>query len=88
MWRQSAYNMVKINSVMQSQNSVTAYFSPSSVMLTFPHLRLYRLDVTPVNTKHLYNICTMLDQRRRQMTLYKCYANVMQMCLLGRPLIC
>ena len=33
---------------------------------------------TPVNTKHLYNICTMLDQRRRQWAnvvrmLYKCF---------------
>ena len=35
----------------------------------------YRLF--PVKTKHLYNICTMLDQRRRRWTdvvqmLYKC----------------
>ena len=32
----------------------------------------------PVNTKHLYNICTMLDQRRRRWAgvvqmLYKCF---------------
>ena len=27
----------------------------------------------PVNTKHLYNICTMLDQRRRR------WADVVQM---------
>ena len=36
----------------------------------------------PANTKYLYNICTMLDQRRRRVpTLYKCYTNVL--CLLG-----
>ena len=33
---------------------------------------------TPVNTKHLYNICTMLDRRRRRWAdvvqmLYKCF---------------
>ena len=32
----------------------------------------------PANTKHLYNICTMLDQRRRRWAdvvqmLYKCF---------------
>ena len=32
----------------------------------------------PANTKHLYNICTMLDQRRRRWSnivqmLYKCF---------------
>ena len=37
----------------------------------------------PVNTKQLYNICTMLDQRRRPwgdvvQMLYKCF-----LCLLG-----
>ena len=38
---------------------------------------------TPVNTKHLCNICTMLDQRRRRWpTLYKWYTN--DVCLLGR----
>ena len=35
-----------------------------------------------VNTNHFYNICTMLDQRRRcWATLNKCYANVL--CFLG-----
>ena len=33
---------------------------------------------SPVNTKHLYNICTMFDVVP---TLYKCYTNVL--CLLG-----
>ena len=39
-----------------------------------------RADFTnkPVNTKHLYNICTMLDQRRRRWVdvvqmLHKCF---------------
>ena len=31
------------------------------------------LSVSPINTKHLYNICTTLDQRRRH------WANVVQM---------
>ena len=36
------------------------------------------LQAHPVNTKHLYNICTMLDQRRRRWAdvvqiLYKCF---------------
>ena len=36
------------------------------------------LAKSPVNTKHLYNICTMLDQRRRRWSdvvqiLYKCF---------------
>ena len=30
-------------------------------------------SLKPVNTKHVYNICTMLDQRRRR------WANVVQM---------
>ena len=34
--------------------------------------------ISPVNTKHLYDICTMLDQRRRRwddvvQMLYKCF---------------
>ena len=44
----------------------------------------------PANTKHLYKICTLLDQRHALKlskgvgrTLYKCYTNVL--CLLGRP---
>ena len=38
---------------------------------------------TPVNTKHLYNICTMLDNVEDVgPTLYKCYTTVL--CLLGR----
>ena len=36
----------------------------------------------PANTKHLYDMCIMLVQRRRRWaTLYKCYTNVL--CLLG-----
>ena len=36
------------------------------------------LKCIPANTKHLYNICTMLDQRRRRWAdvvqmLYKCF---------------
>ena len=36
------------------------------------------MQYIPGNTKHLYNICTMLDQRRRRWTdvvqmLYKCF---------------
>ena len=36
------------------------------------------LSPIPVNTKHLYSICTMLDQRRRRWAgvvqmLYKCF---------------
>ena len=42
-----------------------------------PELSLTLLNVrrsgSPVNTKHLYNICTMLDQRRRR------WADVVQM---------
>ena len=45
------------------------------------------IDVWPnwprANTKHLYNICTMLDQRRRRWAdvVQNCYTNVF--CLLG-----
>ena len=47
---------------------------------------------TPANTKHLYDIFTTSDQRRRrwadvvQITLYKCYTNVLW--LLGRAWSC
>ena len=34
-------------------------------------------EFNPVNTKHLYNIGTMLDQHRR------CWSDVVQMCWLG-----
>ena len=45
----------------------------SFAMVGFPH----PIRHLPVNTKHLYNICTMLDQRRRRWAdvvqiLYKC----------------
>ena len=52
--------------------------SPSRVHWDHPVIRynisgneqtMCRIDVTvasPANTKHLYNICTMLDQRRRR----------------------
>ena len=37
----------------------------------------------PANTKHLYNICTMLDQRRRRWAeLYECYTGTNVLCLL------
>ena len=41
----------------------------------------YEFDTSPANTKHLYNICTMLDQRRRRWAdvvqmLYKCFVFV------------
>ena len=41
------------------------------------HFRTHRLSYIPVNTKDLYHICTMLDQRRRRWAgvvqmLYKC----------------
>ena len=37
-----------------------------------------KVTFDPVNTKHLYNICKMLDQRRRRWAdvvqmLYKCF---------------
>ena len=35
-------------------------------------------DVNPVNTKNLYNICTMLAQRRRRWAeVVQCYTNVL-----------
>ena len=38
---------------------------------------------SPANTKHLYNICTMLaNVGDVGSTLYECYTNVL--CLLGR----
>ena len=42
------------------------------------HRHLFECNVIPANTKHLYNICTMLDQRRRRWAdvvqmLYKCF---------------
>ena len=41
-------------------------------------VRLCFLGISPVNTNHLYNNCTMLDQRRRRWAdivqmLYKCF---------------
>ena len=39
-----------------------------------------------VNTKHLYNIYTMSDQRlRRWVDVYKCYTNIL--CLLGYAIL-
>ena len=37
-----------------------------------------RFYINPANTKHLYNICTMLEQRRRRWAdvvqmVYKCF---------------
>ena len=48
----------------------------SDVNITTKHRNSYILY--PANTKHLYNICTMLDQRRRRWAdvvqmLYKCF---------------
>ena len=46
----------------------------------------YRALVLLANTKHLYNIYTMLDQRHVfdvGPTLYKCDTNAL--CLLGHP---
>ena len=45
---------------------------------TDPKPRVSWAAFNPVNTKHLYNICTMLDQRRRHwinvvQMLYKCF---------------
>ena len=49
-------------------------------VLTFPEWQ------DPANTKHLYNIYTMLDQRRRRWAaLYKCYTN--GLCLLDNLLV-
>ena len=44
----------------------------------YPPVPLTISVLCPVNTKHLYNICTMLDQRRRRwadvaQVLYKCF---------------
>ena len=39
-------------------------------------IRLF--ECNPANTKHLYNICTMLDQRRRRWADVRC-TNVIQM---------
>ena len=43
-----------------------------------PQMTLTRSLLYPANTKHLYNICKMLDQRRRRwadvvQVLYKCF---------------
>ena len=53
----------------------------SMFILESQHLLLFaqsRHNAYPANTKHLYNICTMLDQRRRRWAdvvqmLYKCF---------------
>ena len=52
---------------------------------------MLQIEINPhanrqANTKHLYNICTMLDQRRRRWAdvaqmLYKCFVFV------GEPII-
>ena len=41
-------------------------------------VKKYKIKSSPVNAKHLYSICTMLDQRRRRWAgvvqmLYKCF---------------
>ena len=48
--------------------------------ISYIGIRGYSTGVSydPVNTKHLYNICTMLNQRRRRWAdvvqmLYKCF---------------
>ena len=44
-----------------------------SLFLAYDYIFLSNEERHSVLTKHLYNICTMLDQR----TLYKCYTNVL-----------
>ena len=45
-------------------------------------IAVLKLNTYPENTKHLYNICTMLDRRQDvEPTLHKCYTNVLY--LLG-----
>ena len=46
----------------------------------------------PANTKHLYNICTMLDQRRRRWAvvvqmLYKCFVFAGNAAVLPRSMM-
>ena len=53
-------------------------------IITLPHVSIWSphnilINYYPVNTKHLYSIYTMLDQRRRRWVnavqmLYKCFA--------------
>ena len=54
------------------------HLTPLHTQYTFVQCVCVLLVHNPVNTKHLYNIYTMLDQRP---TLYKCYTNAL--CLLG-----
>ena len=58
------------------------WYSLSRVLVwSVKESRLY-VSSNPANTKHFYNICTILDQRRRRWPeLYKCLKNVL--CLLG-----
>ena len=52
----------------------------------------WRTDTTPVNTKHLYSICTTAAQRLRRWSdivqmLYKCFVYVYPACRRGDRII-
>ena len=56
--------------------------SPSNDQLTAA-TRNVGVNTIPVNKKHLYNICTMLDQRRRRWADFCTIVMQMFFCLLG-----
>ena len=64
----SAAGITSISNIRGAQTTLVT----QSVMNT-PPLKISKRTYNPVSTKHLYNICTMLDQRRR------CWADVVQM---------
>ena len=56
--------------MVNNMNLALKAHAMSSAQVTHPHI--------PANTKHLYNICTMLARRRRRWAdvvqmLYKCF---------------
>ena len=67
----------RLNSRQSRQQSPSSrflarYLQPYLQILHFGSA-LHHSGINPANTKHLYNICTMLDQRRRR------WADVVQM---------
>ena len=52
-------------------------YSLPKMNITITQRLHFMITITPANTKHLYNICTMLDQRRRRVGR-RC-TNVMKM---------
>ena len=66
---------------MLAQRKLVVTGCPKNQPWAFPHSQEMGRGSLYTDTKHLYNLCTMLDQRRRRCAdavqmLYKCFVFV------------